>query len=217
MTSKKVKKLTSKSAREIHPLYYETTTLIRACTLIEIAPATVKQSEAKGDVGRSLRRQADGAYRVIPVELAWEWDNRNTTRPNAKLASLPEGVEPVEPSRKTCRKSRTIEPEKRSNSNPKDKTDLSRKKMGEHLTQKAEYEAKLMQLKFEEAAGELVPVAEIKQHYFTLARAVRSKLVSIPTRLSAQLAAEEDPRVIHKRIDEEIRDALVELADDFKN
>ena len=74
------------------------------------------------------------------------------------------------------------------------------------------YAARLAKLEYEERTGKLISNDEVEIRTFNLARRLRDRMQTIPRRLAAALAAEQDPRVIEQRLDDEIRQALEELS-----
>ncbi len=76
------------------------------------------------------------------------------------------------------------------------------------------FAARLARLEFEEKNGNLVSVDQIKIEIFRKARQVRDRMLAIPGRVGAQLAAEADARVIRRILDLEIRKALEALGDE---
>ena len=74
------------------------------------------------------------------------------------------------------------------------------------------YAARLAKLEYEERTGKLISSDEVEMRTFNLARRLRDRMQTIPRRLAAALAAEQDPRVIEQRLDDEIRQALEELS-----
>lgn len=74
------------------------------------------------------------------------------------------------------------------------------------------YRAKLARIEYEEKAGNLVSLAEVKATSFRQARVVRDRLLAVSDRLSAPLAAETDPRKVMQMLEEEILQALEELS-----
>lgn len=74
------------------------------------------------------------------------------------------------------------------------------------------YAARLAKLEFEERTGKLISSDEVEMRTFNLARRLRDRMQTLPRRLAAALAAEQDPRVIEQRLDDEIRQALEELS-----
>ena len=76
-----------------------------------------------------------------------------------------------------------------------------------------EYQAALRKLAYQEKAGELVSKAQIEKEAFDTARRVRDALMSIPGRISAQLAAMDDRDQIHTMLTKEIRQTLTGLSE----
>jgi hypothetical protein len=74
------------------------------------------------------------------------------------------------------------------------------------------YVAKLKKLEFQKREGALVEKAEIDKDAFETARAVRDALMTIPDRISAQLAAESDPHKVRLLLEGEILKALRALT-----
>ncbi len=74
------------------------------------------------------------------------------------------------------------------------------------------YAARLAKLEYEERTAKLISSDEVEMRTFNLARRLRDRMQTLPRRLAAALAAEQDPRVIEQRLDDEIRQALEELS-----
>lgn len=74
------------------------------------------------------------------------------------------------------------------------------------------YAARLAKLEYEERTAKLISSDEVDMRTFNLARRLRDRMQTIPRRLAAALAAEQDSRVIEQRLDDEIRQALEELS-----
>jgi len=72
--------------------------------------------------------------------------------------------------------------------------------------------AELARLEYEQKAGSLVPIEDVKKQAFKMARIVRDSLLNIPDRLAAELAAETNQFRVHTRLTEELRKALEELG-----
>jgi hypothetical protein len=70
----------------------------------------------------------------------------------------------------------------------------------------------LDELKLNEARGELVSAQKVKDDMAKLAAIVKSGLMNIPDRISAQIAGMNQPHEIHALIKEEINLALAELG-----
>lgn len=76
------------------------------------------------------------------------------------------------------------------------------------------YRARLRQLEYETRAGTYVRADATAQLWYDLARSVRTRLMAIPTRVAAELAAMSDVHAIRTLLDDEVRTALVELSED---
>ena len=70
------------------------------------------------------------------------------------------------------------------------------------------YEARLKKLALDEKLGNLLPKQDVEQATFDSFRVLRDRLLSVPYRISGQLAAESDPLTIHETLEAEIRLAL---------
>ena len=75
------------------------------------------------------------------------------------------------------------------------------------------FEARLAQLKYEKAIGELIPAADVQRHVYESYKRVASALDQIADLLAPMVAAESDPFVIREIIDVEISRIRNELAD----
>ena len=76
---------------------------------------------------------------------------------------------------------------------------------------KETYAAKMAMLDFEERTKGLVKADEVRVGAFNLARRVRDRLLLIPHRLAAVLAAEMDADKVEEILEEELRKCLEEL------
>lgn len=85
--------------------------------------------------------------------------------------------------------------------------------LNESRARREHYQAEKARLEALQGRGELVPAADVRKEAFALARAVRDKLMGIADRLAPMLAATQDPVQCHRLINEEIRLALMGLAD----
>lgn len=79
-------------------------------------------------------------------------------------------------------------------------------------SKKDEYDAKLKQLDYEQRAGILVKIEDVRVEAFSLARMVRDNVLNIPDRISHELAAELDPHKIHIMLTRALNEALDQLA-----
>ena len=77
---------------------------------------------------------------------------------------------------------------------------------------KETYAAKMAKLDFEERTKGLVKADEVKVEAFNIARRVRDRLLLIPHRMAAVLAAESDADQVEKQLEKELRSSLEELT-----
>lgn len=75
----------------------------------------------------------------------------------------------------------------------------------------SEYKAKLAKLDYETKMGLLVLAADVEKEGFRVARVTRDAMLAIPDRMAAELAGTTDPFVVHKKLMEEIRNAISEV------
>lgn len=80
--------------------------------------------------------------------------------------------------------------------------------VNEIIRRKEHYNAERQRVQALKDRGEVVPIDQVKNEAFALARAVRDGMLSIPDRLAPVLAATMDARRVHQLLDEEIRVAL---------
>ena len=82
----------------------------------------------------------------------------------------------------------------------------------ESKTIEAAYKAKLAKIEYEERSSILVEAEEVKKSAFRIARLTRDAMLSIPDRLSAELAGMTEPFAIHTKLMNEIRSAIAEIT-----
>lgn len=87
----------------------------------------------------------------------------------------------------------------------------------EAKTMKEVYLAKMARLKYEEEAGRFLEKSEVERRAQEVGMVVRQNLLSLPSRLMDQLAAESDPREINALLDAEVREVLTMLAEELTN
>lgn len=82
---------------------------------------------------------------------------------------------------------------------------------------KAEYDARTAQLDFERKSGELVRVKDVERQWFDLCRRTRDRLMSLPARVAAVVAAESSAREVEQILEAEMREALEALDENTTN
>lgn len=86
----------------------------------------------------------------------------------------------------------------------------------ESRAQRERYSAEQTKLDYLRALGLLVSAADMRVLSARRYRAIRDKLLNIPDRISAVLAAERDPVQVHAQLTVEIERVLHELSDDAR-
>ncbi len=89
-------------------------------------------------------------------------------------------------------------------------------KLADARAEKALVDVARARLDLEERQGELVPFKRISREWFDLTRRTRDRLLTVGARLAGEVAAETDARVVERRIDDEIREALSALSENGK-
>jgi hypothetical protein len=100
----------------------------------------------------------------------------------------------------------------KSAQNTSSRTDDGAPQYAESRAERERYAALLAKLEYEERAAELVSVHEVQAEVFKAFRELRDRVLSIPDRVAAMIAAESDPAKVHEILASEIRSALEEFA-----
>jgi len=110
----------------------------------------------------------------------------------------------------------TADVEWEANSNPS-KRRQPRAQMGPSLAQskavEAAYKAKTARLDYLERTGELVPVESVRREAFERGRNIREAIMSVPSRVAADVFAAETIADAEQIIENELRNALRGLAE----
>lgn len=75
------------------------------------------------------------------------------------------------------------------------------------------HKAELTRLEEEEKKGLLVSADAVRHEAFRIGRTVQTSILNIPARISQDLAIDADPNSIHRKLENELRHALLEIAD----
>ena len=86
------------------------------------------------------------------------------------------------------------------------------KSLAGEAVRKLQLENEMRAIKLRKIAGALVPVLQVQQDFFELARRIRDHLLNLPSRLSGPFAAEARQEKIFEVFTEEINQALSELS-----
>lgn len=82
----------------------------------------------------------------------------------------------------------------------------------EARTRKVAAEAAIAELELAKVRNELALVGDVVKAWDDVLSAMKAKLLALPTKMGPILAAETDAAVIQKKLEEQIRDCLDELA-----
>ncbi len=111
-------------------------------------------------------------------------------------------------------------PDPQPNQSKDEYRDLVMDELGEDVTLtdantfKAVYQGKLEKLKYEKEQGLLIPRDEVEDKAFSVSRAIRDKILSIPERMSNELASMNDPHIIKELLYKEFNMMLDGFSED---
>lgn len=168
-----------------------------------VAPSAVEKALKSG----RILKESDGTIDPAKADAAWE---RNTNpAQQRKPDPVPVRPDPVpdRPSTPSVRQPthQPTEPEAGPSMPGVPNYQMSR-------AIREAYNAKLARLDYEERNGKLVDRADVDRKWFEVGCRVRDRIQSLPSRMSAELAAMTDRKAIETFMDQELRNALEELA-----
>jgi len=111
-------------------------------------------------------------------------------------------------------------PDPRNGQSEDEYKEIVAKQLGEDATItdanifKTIYAGKLEKLKYEKELGLLIPREEVEDKAFSVSRAIRDKILSIPERMSSELASIDDPHVIKELLYKEFGMMLDGFSED---
>lgn len=161
-------------------------------------------------VGKAIKagripQEPDGTIDPAKADAAWA---RNTL-PSQNLNAT---AKPVETRVATTPKVSTSQVSTREVSTPLETTRATAPDYQTSRAIREAYAARLIKLEFEERTAKLINAQDVDLRTFNLARRLRDRMQTLPRRLAAAFAAEQDARAIEQRLEDEIRQALEELA-----
>ena len=165
-------------------------------------------------VGKAIKagrisQEPDGTIDPAKADAAWE---RNTLpSQNLNATAKPVGTR-VETRVATTPKVSTSQVSTREVSTPLETTRAAAPDYQTSRAIREAYAARLAKLEYEERTGKLISAEDVSVRTFNLARRMRDRMLTLPRRLSAAFAAEQDARTIEQRMEDEIRQALEELS-----
>ena len=82
--------------------------------------------------------------------------------------------------------------------------------------EKEKYAAQNAKLEFEIKSGKLIEIEQVTQTWTHISKAVQRAILGVPDRISSMLVGEKDSATIHKRLSEELKHALKNMAYELK-
>lgn len=168
-----------------------------------VSRQAVQKAIAAGRLKGSLTQTDRGWWRIDPELGATEWaewtDHAKAEAGKGKAGGRPPGAP------------RTGElfptPEERA------AAVAAKVTHAEASTDRIQVDAELKRLDLEERRGRLVDRHQTQREAFQIARVVRDRILQIPDRIAAELAAAKEPSDVHRRLLEELLASLEALAD----
>jgi hypothetical protein len=146
-----------------------------------------------------IPKEPDGSIDPVKADAAWDRNSNPAQQHKPLQAPKPQLQQPIKPSVKPL----VQQPSSPKTVGPDFQTSRAVKET---------YAAKMAKLDFEERTKGLISADEVRVSAFNLARRVRDRLLLIPHRLAAILAAEMDADKVEKLLEDELRKALEELT-----
>jgi len=150
-------------------------------------------------------KEPDGTIDPVKADAAWNTNTDPAQQRQQKTEKLP--VPKTEPRPKPAA------PPPDSDSASPQPTQPGAPSYAQSRAIREAYAARLSKLEYEEKLGQLIKADKVRIAWFQTMRVVRDRLLNLPARLAAQLAAEGDERAVRSLLDEELRKALVDAAD----
>lgn len=177
------------------------------------APNAVKKAEDDGRIAAAVKREPDGSFVGIDWRKADELWAINTDPAAAEKSGASTAPPAAAPLQLPLVDSQgpPAETDTAATDVKGDRSDYY-----EHRAKREEFQAKNAELDYLKAIGRLVSVDELRLVASERYRAIRDKLLNIPDRVAAILAAQSDPAVVHTELTKEIKRVLHELSDDAR-
>ena len=180
------------------------------------APNAVKKAEEDGRIQAAVKREADGKFIGIDwreADRLWALNTDPAEAAKSGANTAPPAAPPLQLALDATAGDAAASPAGAADpsGDAKDRSDYY-----EHRAKREEFQAKNAELDYLKAIGRLVSVDELRQVSSERYRAVRDKLLNIPDRVAAILAAQSDPAVVHTELTKEIKRVLHELSDDAR-
>lgn len=171
-----------------------------------ISEGSVRHAAKNGKLNLSITRakSATGKKQIVIIDSLVadkEWP-RGDQEIAVQLLKTSDEVPPSKSSQESGQRSEKV-----------DRADQLSQSYSQSRAVRETYNARLAKLSYEERSGTLVNAQEVQNEAFKIGRVIRDSLLSIPDRVSAELAAETNQFKLHARLTEEIRKALIGLKE----
>lgn len=150
-------------------------------------------------------RNAKGQYEIDPEVADRQWAE-NTMTPEKRAAQKKEFIE-IEKEEESESPDEDWEIEQRLKIDPDAGLSLA-----EARRLRENYKAKQAKTKYEEEIGRLISAEKVRADAFKMSRMVRDQFMSLPDRISGELASMTDSKGIANKLSDEIRSCLEALS-----
>jgi hypothetical protein len=166
----------------------------------------------------------NGNRKIDPAIADQEWDrNTNHTKKNVSeyiKRPSPAAEPPPEQNEQTMADS--VEepapaPAQQQVFTPDPEAEKASKTYHQSRSIKEAYSARLQRLAYEEKLGKLINVEKVRVAAFNTARIVRDAILSVPDRISHEVASIQDPHEVHIRMTEALIEALEGLSGEYQS
>lgn len=182
---------------------------------IGVSHTAVWKALKTGRLIESVHRDAAGKFKGIDSELGPEEWTANCTKPvSRRVAEQNKEPEPrpapvyAAPGQVPAPE---LEPAFEAEPSPIENS-AGLPSYSESRALRENYQAKISKLVFEEKMGQLVSADDVKTRAFEVSRLVRDTVLNLPSRISAELAAETNPDLIYATLTRELTQALDGLS-----
>lgn len=170
----------------------------------------------------------NGNRKIDPAIADQEWDrNTNHTKKNvSEYIKRPSPAPQAAPEPPPEQNEQTLEerveapapaPAQQHVFTPDPEAEKASKTYHQSRSIKEAYSARLQRLAYEEKLGKLINVEKVRVAAFNTARIVRDAILSVPDRISHEIASIQDPHEVHIRMTEALIEALEGLSGEYQS
>jgi len=175
--------------------------------MLERDPKAIRNAVRSG----RITQRPDGLFDTDVVMAEWEANTNHELgrkgRPNKNVVQMASPLDPVT----NVLASAPVDPlprdEELAEKNTK-ATDFAKARAASQI-----YDARLKKLRYEEKAGNLVPARDVEDAAHKALRCIRDACLSIPSRVSNQIASETNAERIYQLLEKEISAVFEDFAE----